>query len=503
MQTAFGEQTDTDGWADLGRFLPGQRTVHVVDRGFETQSLEIVVRLEPFEKVVTLVRTDGSLSGTVLDPDGDPVRGGQVGFASEGATFAAALQAIDWPIREDGSFKIEHLPAAPGHVWVMADGFAAQRVQVPFAPAARTEGFVARLEARGTVRGRLVTREGEPVPSLAVHLRQDIALGNDAHSVALVARTVSGADGAFEFRGVADEDYRVSARDAEWIMVESLLKVSAGDLDVVARMKPAREGSGIRLTLSVPPADDGTPVPGPISVEYRAEERPWAMTPGPKLDGDLWQFGFHSKPGRYDLTVHCVGFLPCEIRGVTIEDRPDPPPIVARFRRGGVVRLRALDESGAPLRGISVSAGNLLLRTDENGECEVSGLEPKEQELRLELVGEQYVFGVAKVRPPGRADVTIRKHGYVRVILTDRVYGDLKEKLVWRLLDEQDRVVDESVFDLSEIGKWYARDRKIEGWLKAAAKGSYRVSVEMDGERMEAPVEIVPGERAVLGIPPR
>jgi hypothetical protein len=465
-------------------------------KGANAISVEIEVGEQPVARTVVVPVGDASLNGTVHLPDGTPARGGTIGFKrDDGKVEGLGMICLD-KIETDGGFRLKGLAPGAGHIHVVADGFAAQSRPCELAPGENRDGFVFRLEEAGGLRGRVVTRGGDALAGVAVKLMQYLVYPGGATTIHEVGRTTTDADGSFALRGLGDDEYRLHVQTKEWRAVDTMSqRVRAGMHDVVVRMKPASEGFGIRVRVRLS-TDDGSKPATPVQVEYTANGDLRMFGPGSPADNGLLEFRFWDEPGAYDLSFLCAGYLPCVVRGVRIADGADLPLLDVRLRRGAVVRILVRGEDGAPLRGTSVRVGNQLLRTDENGECDVGGLTAGPQDLRVDVVGQRYVFGEVKgERAPGRAEITIRRWGYALVRLDGWTYGDLRERLHWRLLDARGETVDERPFDLAKVGHGYAPTRAITAYLKTAEPGDYRAVVEVDGKHGEVPVHIDLGVR--------
>jgi hypothetical protein len=502
----FSSTTGPDGQAVLGRFEPGKWPVVVrrPGKGANAITVEIEVRAKPVARTVVLPAGDASLSGTVRLPDGTPARGGTIGFKrDDGKVKGLGMICLD-RIESDGSFRLTGLAPGAGHIHVLADGFAAQARPCELAPGESRDGFVFRLEEAGGLRGRVVSREGEGLAGIPVDLMQRLVYPNGGVSTHEVGHTITGADGSFALRGLADDEYKLHVQTKEWRTIAAMSPgVRAGMSGVVVRMKPASEGFGIRIRVRIA-TDDGSRPGAPVQVEYSANGDLRMFGPGTPADDGLLEFRFWDEPGAYDLSFLCAGYLPYVVRGVRIADGIDLPVLDVRLRRGAVVRILVRWEDGAPLRGTSVRVGNQLLRTDENGECDAGGLTAGAQDIRVDVVGQRHVFGEAKgVRAPGRTEITIRRWGYAFVRLDGWTYGDLRERLKWSLLDARGEVVDVRSFDLGKVGHGYAETRAVTAWLKTTESGDYRVVVEVDGKHGEVPVRIDLGARTDAVVTPR
>lgn len=152
-----------------------------------------------------------SITGQVVDPDGNPIPGVGVQLRSaafeyanlmtgaDGTYTAAGLRAGDW--------RIEFVPPH-GSSWVAelyddARTFDTQTV-VPLAPGAVATLNDAVLARGGTITGRILAPDGTPRPGIEVFASPAVGSGNGSG-------TTTGADGTYALTGLAEGDYTVSA----------------------------------------------------------------------------------------------------------------------------------------------------------------------------------------------------------------------------------------------------------------------------------------------------
>lgn len=175
-------------------------------------------------EVVLMVRAaPGTLVGTVVDAQGQPVAGARVllgvtnDFEGDHRRFVGVIHGQDlWPsrfVRSDaaGRFCSEGLPALPWPVWVGAPGFATAWQVVPVSADAPTAVTI-RLTAGATVSGRVTDAAGRPMAGVTVDAwpelpppHQLIGLGMTALSASPLwgrRSAITGEDGAYRFQRV-------------------------------------------------------------------------------------------------------------------------------------------------------------------------------------------------------------------------------------------------------------------------------------------------------------
>jgi len=488
--------TSEDGRAQLPRFPPGKQSVDVYLRGYTRTSVVLRVDREPVETEVTLVQAASSITGTITLPDGTPATGGLVGFGPEGADRRTAIAQI----RPDGSFTIKRASVGAGRIDARADGFGMQSWPITVVAGGQQSGLKLRLAELGKVTGRVEDRTGRPLVGVRVALTPKSA--RNVGTASEFGSITSGVDGGFVLRGLGDGEFHLRAQSTEWIPVNSMwFPVRAGTRDLIVKMKPASEGSGIKLVVIPRSSSTSIEVTGVIA-SYSRDGLMRVRYPR-RGSAEGLEFRLSDGPGTYDITFTAPGFLPFVAKGVRVEDRLDNPPLEVHFDRGATLRVTVLDDRGTPYENTSIRFGNEHLRTDENGECEVGGFEPGVREIRLMLGSDRFTYArVPDVRVPGRAKITLRRHAqiWVRHSMT---YGELKKGARWKLLDAEGRVVAESVLDMSDVGRGFALDHKISGWLQPTRAGEYRLVAELDDRRAEQMITVTLGTRTTVNIEPR
>jgi Carboxypeptidase regulatory-like domain len=173
-------------WA-LTDLLPGEVDVYFEPRGFLPQSKRVAVKAGERVEVVFELDPGLTLTGILVDTDGNPVAGG-VGFYTKIGGLSHGEHA---KAGEDGRFEISALPDAPGRLWVGADGYALLDIAD-----VRPGGDVGRivLTRAGRIIGRLVGVENQG--------DADSGIRDAAGAGSSGGRRID-ADGFFEFDGIA------------------------------------------------------------------------------------------------------------------------------------------------------------------------------------------------------------------------------------------------------------------------------------------------------------
>ncbi|MDH3591429.1 MAG: sigma-70 family RNA polymerase sigma factor, partial [Planctomycetota bacterium] len=355
IRRRFSTETDATGRAELPRHGPGERELGVrKDRVYKAFTLKI--GNTPVHEELVLATGTATVRGRILRPDGKPATSGRVGFAPDGAEPHALGMVCVFDIGTDGAFEANDVRVGRGRLYAIGDTYGAQSMPMTLGSGEVRDGVEFRLTEGLMISGRAVTRAGRPVGDLRLRLSESIHYPNGGQSSHDVAETRTGPDGTFSFRGLGEGDtFRVQVGGRAWRPTTMAPSVRAGDPEVVLRVKPGAEGSGLRLNVRL---GDVRP-DGLIQCMYHppGQKLPHMMN-GKKVGEGRYEFRFYGAPGTYDLEFASPGVRPFRVSGVMIEDKEEQPPIAVEFDRGAVLRLRVEDEHGAALAGTSLWIGN-------------------------------------------------------------------------------------------------------------------------------------------------
>jgi protocatechuate 3,4-dioxygenase beta subunit len=334
-----------------------------------------------------------TLSGVVVDENGQPVPGAEVWVseASVGDEQARTTQQntlSGQPARErfsartaaDGSFHIENFPA---------DGHAALAVSKPSkAQYPIGNSYVGLRDFRsgqkdielllgpaGSVEGKAMVQEtGQPLAGVEVWLQSTTGISASSPPVQ------SGADGVFRIPDLRPDSYNLMAIVPGRPVPDWAVEWTAGPVTVAANTTTGgvliRASKGVLVEVSVVATNN----PKPVANAEVSSGRSIAYT------GSNGVVVLRSTPGKVWLSISGKGWLPLQS---TVETEPGRTnrvqvELVPSPRITGVVR----DPSGLPAAGVLVSfhpgqyPGACFYaeaRTDENGRYELS--------LQRDLVG--------------------------------------------------------------------------------------------------------------------
>jgi hypothetical protein len=248
----YKTSTDAQGVFRLDSVKPGAYSPHLQKRGFIPNAavlrpIQVVEGGQPVS-VRGEMTPMGRVSGRVRDADGKPVRGAAVQMLSSFGGPSATSGA-------DGSFSLDELapatytlsarPPKGAKAVELEDGRRLAWI-VTFYPGVAQRSGAARIEVTAgadiqgedirliaapvyRVRGVAVDDKGNPIPGVAIQLSDPTRLTGD-----IDAEAHSGADGTFEFRDIAEGDWRLIAkasRDGVQLEAFQRLQVSNRDLE--------------------------------------------------------------------------------------------------------------------------------------------------------------------------------------------------------------------------------------------------------------------------------
>ena len=405
--------------------------------------------------VVIVLEAGATVSGRVVDTDGQPVGWASVRVAVEGRLRARARQTS---ADENGAFEMRALPRRPVQVVALHDTAASETESVDLTEVEARTDLKLVLEIDGRISGIVVDGAGEPVEGAQVMARPDVRRGaGDRFEWRLrgVPQELTDAGGRFEFSGLRDIAYRLVAVPAG-VNPWSRGWRERGQHTIGATVGEAN----LRLVLE----QDGG-VKGKVVFEDGATPDTFLVASGRFGSGTP----FSSRDGAFELGSLAPNTYTITVRGPDFEDRsvPDVEVRAGEFtdlgtvsvRKGRVVAGRVVDPSGQAIEGATVLVGRRIFgsgsetssqlrfgagqtksaTTDENGAFSVRGVGPG----NLSVVAEHEELGrsvpVAAVgQPPGgpRLEIVVLPFGAIEGTVTrggspaDSVFVQAQSKTV-------------------------------------------------------------------------
>jgi protocatechuate 3,4-dioxygenase beta subunit len=266
---------DASGAFEARLDAPGRYVVSVQVTGesaFQQQTIEFREAIpEVQEHSLELALPLGGIRGRVLGSEREPLAGARVTLTTDGGIESGSMmggQYAEAVTLEDGSYAFDYLRpgtygvAAGGALFGGAFGNASSagrelRSNLRVDEGRTLEGVDFELKKPGRISGRVIDAAGVPVKDVAVFVRN--ANGRLLDRFSMIA---SGADGTFQYEGVAPGEYLVSARGKNLASVESEpLRVDAGGGATTELVLQA----GTKLLIEIED-DEGNPLEARLSV---------------------------------------------------------------------------------------------------------------------------------------------------------------------------------------------------------------------------------------------
>jgi len=343
--------TGEDGRFQIDNISPRGRVKLIAEHRFflkwESEPFQIMPG-EILEAEIQM-QSGGSLSGIVVDDNGNPVKGARVKAVAPGASereaaFGGGFGTTD----EQGRFVLRGLGAGTYEVLASASGYLEGRSEaVTLAEGAGVSGITVTLPKAHRLAGVVRTTDGRPVPGARITVVDTSVDGVRKLGAA------SKEDGSWEVEGLGSQPVEVSA-EADGYGRVTLKEVKPDTQDVLLELPPLGGVSGIVVNQDGKPvrAFSVKPIPVEIDQGYSRPRNTRFKTFG-NVDGS---FKFEDlPPGTYTLNVQSPGY-----RGTTLENvRVDAGQITdvgtLTLLPGGVLVGRVLDATGAPVAGAKVS----------------------------------------------------------------------------------------------------------------------------------------------------
>lgn len=354
----------------------------------------------------------GSVSGTVVDPDGRPL---------PGVAIVAVTSTGEWPVSEtttDASGRYELVVRSTSSFMLEASAWRDRDLARAWWPQARSDadavilrlaageqraGMDFRMRAGGVVRGTLTAPDGGPVEgAIAVHQR------TAAGDWSLTARGTSDAAGRFRVTGLADGEYRVQGSSEGRRDLVARWWPSAGSVDAAASIRISESAmlanADIRLASSSSLAGvvrdpSGAAVAGAtLAIEpvgdWQSRRTATTTSAGRyRVDG--------LPPGRYRFEITPpegspllpATFAGADGEGFEVELARSHDGVDLTLPRGGTITGRVTGIDGAPLRDTTVSTSILrnggfysrvTARTGSDGAYVLQGLPGGDYTVRFE-----------------------------------------------------------------------------------------------------------------------
>ena len=246
----------SDGSIDVDGLRPGKYKVRIEAPGYE--SVEQSVKIGPGENkqldVPGLVAMPGSISGHVVDDDGNPVSGATVKLAGPDGTRTVSVGA-------DGSINADGLRPGKYTVRIEADGYEPVEQTITIGPGENKQLNVPGLMAKpGSISGKVVDDSDNPVAGATVTLTDP---DGTSHTVQV------GSDGSINADGLRPGEYMVRIRADGYVPVEQTITIGPGESASLGAIhltkKPTPTPTPEPTTSQPAPTTSTTPTPKPTT----------------------------------------------------------------------------------------------------------------------------------------------------------------------------------------------------------------------------------------------
>lgn len=383
-------------WRILARhktLAPGSSEPVTLDGATKVDGVEI--RLE----------AGAALRGRVVDADGAPAPGAVVRASVGGRGFRGRRPRQTYA-DDDGKFELEGLPKAAMSVVALHESASSETQAVNTEDKAEATSLVLKLALTGRIAGTVIDSAGEPVDGAQVRLMPDFRAGagrrfnRQEFRLRGISTELTDPGGNFEFRGLSDMPYRVSAsppgsqRRGRGPMSGGE-EASVGELDVEIVLEARGTIVGkVAFANGDPPAAFTVSTGG-----RRAAPIPFTTEDGSFELTDL-------EPRGYRLSINGPSFDGKTISGVQVVAGDVIDVGTIAVKQGRRVSGRVTDSGGSPVENATVVVGARLrgsgqstsgssgrpfnagsskeTTTDSNGEFSLSGVGERELALVAE-----------------------------------------------------------------------------------------------------------------------
>lgn len=248
---------------------------------------------------------EGPVTGTVLDPDGKPVKGAFVGCDDRDKELATSTDA-------DGHFKLASQAAGCLAVSHHPDFTPSERMAL----AAGRDNTI-RLRAAGGIEGVVVDEKGAPLSPYLIAIESFMGAGEAAETIPPTgqARSIQDPKGAFLWDGLAPGKYVLTASAAGRPPARSAqIEVEAARITHHVRIVLSRGGT---LTGKVVDAETHKPIAGAV-VALDAATTTNANSIAPGRSDESGAYALEGTPaGLFSIRVSSDGYRTRTVSGLT------------------------------------------------------------------------------------------------------------------------------------------------------------------------------------------
>ena len=410
---------ETGGRFEFRAVLPSN-SIHLTYRTDTRAATHGPVAVTPGQTLEVVLRTVacGSVRAIVKDTAGLPVEKATVQIMPaefRGQNFTAFSTLSAWT-DASGVGTVKGISPGLYHARVRTAGFVAAQQDVAVLPD-ETKDITVTLDRGGSVRGKVVDGDGEPIADAGVMYLQNMKIpiigdmaditGPDLLTKgALKSRQRTDADGEFVLSGLSDPDTFAVAAAHEDFTGGLARDVRMGDADVVVTLtRPASViGKVVDDETEKPVANYSVAMLVKMAMIIERPSREANVT-----DSEDGAFGLKGvPPGRATLSIQAAGYAAYR-KGMKTEPGTELDVGVIRLKKGGIIRGIVKSPEDKLLSGITVGRkvagmmdnpllqsmlGSLTCVTDKTGQFEMVDVPPGR--IRLKATSPNHASGTSE-----------------------------------------------------------------------------------------------------------
>ena len=405
---AYGYGYPVNGSYTITNLPPGSYTVYFQSDGYGSEYYDNVTSSATATDVVveaglvtSAIDADlegvGSIAGTVVDTDGNPVDGATV--SASGPSYRSSQTG------PDGAYQIDGLSAGDYQVAFRAGGLAREyyddsisqssSVQVSVVPNTVSTGIDAGLAPGTAISGQVIGPDGAAIPYSSVTLELK-GSGYDEY----VDSVQTDGSGFFEFNDLPSADFVLSAQASTTGLVSTFYDgaVDRAGAQIVTPTVGSTPNVEIRMIA-------GGGISGVVTDESGAPV-PFVTVAASSFSGGHYLQGATAGDGSYRITgvpagSYEVTFTPPPNSGLVRTTRPTPVAVTAGANTPGIDAMLpprtpgsisglVTDPTGLPVQGVVVRASGTAYRdavTGADGSYQIADLDPGTYQVSFDPPG--------------------------------------------------------------------------------------------------------------------
>lgn len=322
FETLKFAEADGAGLFEIGLDRPGAYRVIVGEAGagMGASSVELLVPDEPEVRRDILLGGDG-ISGTILDPDGNPIIAANVSARREGTSFddLSGMQIAETD--PGGRYEINGLSPGLYRITVAAEGYRIGTLYpIEVVEGEAVGGVDLRLERGHTLQGTVIDAQGRGIHGAYVFAAPS---GSFGAVDAMTAET--DVNGAFRMTDPASGPIDLTAISSGWAPARLVGFVAPGAADAPGPVLQASAGGSLRVLVV---GLDGLPRPGVTLVVratpgFLASDVANLFQPPPPTDAAGRSRVTRLAPGTYEVGVPARGDVPAVV--VVVSEGAETP----------------------------------------------------------------------------------------------------------------------------------------------------------------------------------